>query len=198
MGLNISTGGGEDFKPYLKYNAKAGRYYAKKDGSEVEVTNPAFVADFSNIKTGWFYFAAGMAPSIVYDPDLSTPAPKPSENHKKGFELEVYSQATLGGVCVFSSTSGIVGGAINEIYEQYEKEKDANAGMLPVIQCEGVTPEVGKHGTNYKPNLKIAKWIPRPAEFGNTVKAQTAPAGATSVAAPQPAPVSQASSVSEF
>lgn len=188
MGLNISTGGGEDFTPYIKYNAKAGRWYVKKDEGEVEVLNPAFVADFDNIKTGWFYFAAGVAPSIVYDPDLSTPAPKPSENHKKGFEVEVFSKATLGGVCVFSSTSGIVGGAINEIYEQYEKERGANAGMLPVVQCMGVTPEVGKHGTNYKPVLSIAKWVARPAEFGGAAKA--APAQAA------PAPVQSA--VSEF
>lgn len=192
MGLNISTGGGEDFKPYLKYNAKAGRYYAKKDGAEVEVMNPAFVADFDNIKTGWFHFAAGMAPSIVYDPDLSTPAAKPSENHKKGFEIEVFSQATLGGVCVFSSTSGIVGGAINEIYEQYLKEKAANVGMLPVIQCNGVTPEVGKHGTNYKPNFTLLKWVPKPAEFGGSASASTQAPPAT----PPPAP--QASTVSEF
>lgn len=195
MGLNISTGGGEDFEPYVKYNAKAGRWYAKKDGGEVEVNNPAFVADFANIRTGWFYFAAGVAPSIVYDPDLSTPAPKPSENHKKGFELKVFSQNTFGGVCVFSSTSGIVGGAINDIYEQYEKEKSANAGMLPVIQCNGVTPEVGKHGTNYKPNLSIAKWVPRPAEFGGATTPTAQPQ-------PQPEPQAQAapvaSSVSEF
>lgn len=193
MGLNISTGGGEDFAPYVKYNAKAGRWYVKKDEGEVEVQNPAFVADFDNIKTGWFHFAAGIAPSIVYDPNLETPAPKPSESHKKGFELQVFSKATLGGVCVFSSTSGIVGGAINEIYEQYLKDKAANAGMLPVIQCNSVTPEVGKHGTNYKPNLAIAKWVPRPAEFGSatpTTQPQAQPA-------PQAAPVA-VQSVSEF
>lgn len=194
MGLNISTGGGEDFEPYVKYNAKAGRWYTKKEGGEVEVNNPAFVADFANIRTGWFYFAAGIAPSIVYDPDLTTPAAKPSDNHKKGFELKVFSQTTFGGVAVFSSTSGIVGGAINDIFEQYEKEKTANAGMLPVVQCTGVTAEVGKHGTNYKPNLTIAKWVSRPAEFGG--------AAATQADQAQPAPQAQAapvaSSVSEF
>jgi hypothetical protein len=190
MGLNISTGGGEDFAPYVKYNAKAGRWYVKKDEGEVEVQNPVFVADFDNIKTGWFHFAAGIAPSIVYDPNLETPAPKPSENHKKGFELQVFSKATLGGVCVFSSTSGIVGSAINEIYEQYLKEKAANQGALPVVQCTGVSAEVGKHGTNYKPVLGIAKWIPRPAEFG----------GSSAQVAPQAAPVQQApaNSISEF
>lgn len=192
MGLNISTGGGEDFAPYVKYNAKAGRWYVKKDEGEVEVLNPAFVADFDNIKTGWFYFVAGTAPDIVYDPDLSTPSPKPSENHKKGFELEVFSKTTLGGVCVFSSTSGIVGGVINEIYEQYLKDKAANTGMLPVVQCTGVTPEVGKHGTNYKPVLTIAKWVPRPAELS------TGASSTPQKQAPAPQVAQAASAVSEF
>lgn len=196
MGLNISNGGGEDFKPYIKYNAKAGRWYVKKDDAEVEVNNPAFVADFDNIKTGWMLFAAGVAPSVVLDADLSTPAPKPSEMHKRGFELEVFSQNSLGGVAVFSSTSGIVGGAINEIYEQYLKEKGANQSALPVIQCNGVTPEVGKHGTNYKPNLSILKWVPRPQEFASS-GVQSVGQGANVVGQSAPAqPVSQ--SVSEF
>lgn len=190
MGLNISNGGGEDFKPYVKYNAKAGRWYVKKDEGEVEVQNPTFVADFDNIKTGWMYFAAGVAPSIVYDPSLKEAAAKPSENHKRGFELEVFSQNAFGGVVVFSSTSGIVGGAVNEIFEQYEKDKGANAGNLPVVQCTGVTPEVGKHGTNYKPTLVIAKWVPRPADFG-------APTGVTTSAPEQQAAPAQ-TSASEF
>lgn len=190
MGLNISNGGGEDFKPYIKYNAKAGRWYVKKDEGEVEVNNPAFVADFDNIKTGWMHFAAGVAPSVILDPSLEIPAAKPSELHKRGFELDVFSQASLGGVCVFSSTSGIVGGAINEIYEQYLKDKAANVGMLPVIQCTGVTPEVGKHGTNYKPNLSILKWVARPAEFGSKAPSAAAPV--------QQAPAPVAQSVSEF
>lgn len=195
MGLNISNGSSEDFKPYLKYNAKAGRWYAKKDGAEVEVINPTFVADFDNIKTGWFLFAAGVAPSIAYDPNLATPAAKPSDMHKRGFEIECFSQNTFGGVAVFSSTSGIVGGSISELYEQYEKDKGANAGMLPVIQCNGVTPEVGKHGTNYKPNLAITKWVPRPVEFGASPAQQPA-ANQSAAPAQQAAPV--ATSVSEF
>lgn len=195
MGLNISKGGGEDFTPFVKYNAKAGRWYVKKDEGEVEVNNPAFVADFDNIKTGFFLYAAGVAPSIVYDPDLNTPAVKPSEMHKRGFELNLFSQNSFGGVVTFGSTSGIVGNVIDEIFQQYERERGNNAGMLPVLQCNGVTPEVGKHGTNYKPNLAIVKWVPRPVEFGAT---SSAPAPQQPAAANQSAPAPVAQSVSEF
>ena len=190
MGLNISNGGGEDFVPFLKYNAKAGRWYVRKDENDVEVNNPTFVVDFDNIKTGWFLFETGVPPNIVYDKDLATPAAKPSDKHKRGFEVNVFSNAMLDGVRVFSSTSGIVGAAINEVYDQYEKEKGANVGALPVIQCSGVTPEVGKHGTNYKPNLSLLKWTPKPVEFSGAN---------TNTSAPQAAPASIPSTgVSEF
>jgi len=192
--LNINDGSTEDFKNYIKYNAKAGRWYTKKDGEEVEVMNPTFVADLDKIKTGWMLFAAGVAPDIVYDPSLSVQSPKPSENHKKGFEFEVFSQNQLGGVCVFSSTSGIVGGVIKTIYSQYESFKAQNVGSLPVIECSGVTPETSKHGTNYKPTMKIIKWVKRPDAFD--VGAALAPAATAQPAPVAPAPV--ASSVSEF
>jgi len=188
MGLNISNGSGEDFRDWVKYNAKAGRWYIKKDGNEVEIQNPTFVADFDNIKTGWMHFEAGMAPSVVLDPDLSTPAAKPTDKHKRGFEVDLFSEKAFGGVVVFSSTSAIVGAAINEVYEQYEKDKAANVNALPVVKCTGVPPEVGKHGTNYKPTLSLVKWVPRPSDFD-------APDGD---AKPAPQAAQAQSSVSEF
>ena len=193
--LNINDGSTEDFKPYIKYNAKAGRWYSRKDGEEVEVLNPTFVADLDNIKTAWMYFAAGIAPNIVYDPSLSVQSPKPSDDHKKGFEFNVFSQLQLGGVCVFSSTSGIVGGVIKDLYSQYEAEKAANVGSLPVIECSGVTPETGKHGTNYRPKMKIVKWTKRPDAFDDVSYVETAPTQQAAETAPD---VVVSNSVSEF
>ncbi len=80
MALNIVSQGG-DFDPFVKYNAKAGRWYVKKDEHEIEVQNPTFIADFDNIKTGWLYFRAGTAPERIFDENLSTPAPKPQRTY---------------------------------------------------------------------------------------------------------------------
>ena len=46
MPLNLSVGDG-DFTPYIKYNAKAGRWYVKPEGAteEVEIVNPALAFD---------------------------------------------------------------------------------------------------------------------------------------------------------
>lgn len=193
MALNIVKQSG-DFDKYVKFNGKSGRWSMKDDaGVEQEISPTAFVADFDNIKTGWLYFAAGVAPDKVFDDSLTQPAPKPSEFHKRGFSVRLFSNASFNGVVELSANSMHICNAINEIYEQYEQQKDANPGMLPVVSFKGTTPMKDKHGTNYKPNFAIEKWAPRPAELNDGAAVQQALANQSS---PAPAPV--AASVSEF
>lgn len=183
MLLDISNGGG-DFNPYVKYNAKAGRWYTKQDGQEVEVQNPTFVADFDNIKTGWFTFTAGQAPEKVFDPSLTQRAEKPHDGAKRGFQVDLFSNESFGGVVELASTSNAMSNAINPMYERYSKEKDANAGQLPVIKVTGVKPIQNDHGTNYEPLFEFVKWVARPDAFdgGESVDIETsAPAPAASV-----------------
>ena len=180
LNIKTETGGDGDFLPWAKYNAKAGRWYVKTDGGSDEVSDPKFVIDFANIKTGWFHFEAGQAPSKVFDPDLSTAAEKPSEKHKRGFEVVLYGEQSFGGAVEFCSTSALVGSVINELYMQYDKEKASNAGKLPVVEANGASPSQSSHGTNYTPNLKITKWVDVPAELTGTVTSPSAPEVSTS------------------
>ncbi len=180
MALNIVTQGG-DFDPYVKYNAKSGRWYLKDD---VEVVNPVFVADFANIKTGWLLFAAGTAPDKVWDASLTQPAPKPSDMHKRGFGLRLFSKASFGGIVDLSGASMHLNSAVNDLYSAYEAAPEAAKGMLPVVKFTGSTPMKDKQGTNYKPNFVIEKWVARPPEFD--------------ASSDQPSPAAAASSASEF
>lgn len=167
-GLNIVSSN-ESFDPYVKYNAKAGRWYLKDD---VEVNNPVFVADFANIKTGWLLFLEGQAPNNVWDESLSNAAQKPSDKHKRGFEVRLFSKASFNGVVQLSSSSMHLCSAINDLYVQYESAAESKQGKLPVIQYTGSTPMKDKMGTNYKPNFKIEKWVDRPKEFDEKVEAE--------------------------
>lgn len=177
-----STG---DFLPYLKYNAKAGRCSFKNDEGEKELTNPEFVADFENVEKAWMFYMEGQAPDIVKFPDLTAQVPKPSDDHKLGIILKVYSKNLFGGLAEFSSNSMLTCSALNELYEKYDQSKSDNAGKLPVVKFTGATPEKGKYGTNYKPVFEITKWVDRPADFDEvSVSNDTAPA---------PAPQSSAS-----
>lgn len=189
MALNIVSQGG-DFDPFVKYNAKAGRWYLKDGDQEKEVQSPVFVADFDNIKTGWLLFLEGQAPSKVWDKDLSTPAEKPSDKHKRGFSLRLFSNAHFGGVVELSSSSMHLCSAINSLYEQYEEQRGANAGLLPVVKYTGSTPMKDKMGTNYKPSFEIEKWVPRPDDLQVD--------GGQAQSAPQSSAEPAKASVSEF
>lgn len=183
---NPSSGGEGNFKVYVKYNAKAGRWYTKKDekdAPEFEVQNLTAIFDMDNLRTGWFLFAAGVAPSKTFDPSLSEAAPKPGNDFKRGFELDLFSEKNLLGVREFSSTAGVVIEAMNALHDQWLAGKDANPGKLPVVKCVGVHPVVGSHGTNYQPQFEIVSWADRPAEMAGT-PATSAPATATPASAP--------------
>ena len=55
MSLNLGMSG--DFKPYVKFNAKADKWFVPGENGDQEIGRPTFVADFRNIATGWLLFA---------------------------------------------------------------------------------------------------------------------------------------------
>lgn len=201
MAFMTNTSSGGEFTPYVKYNAKAGRWYTKKDepdADEFEVQNMTAIFDMDNLQTGWFLFNAGVAPVKVMDPSLAEAAPNPGDGYKRGFQVEVFSEKNLLGKRELSSTAGAVIDAMNALHDDWLAGKDANAGKLPVVKCSGVQPITNKHGTNYRPVLEIVSWADRPAEMQGAAKSAAsnpapAPAKAAEHAPPPaaaaPAPV---------
>lgn len=189
MPLMASPQSGE-FVPYVKMNAKAGRFYTKDDeGNEYEVTDFTAAFDMDNIQTGWFLYAPGVAPQITLDPSITQAAERPSDKHKRGFVVNVFSDKNLGGVREFSSTAGAVIEAINEVYDAWEAGKASNLGKTPIVKCTGVQGITGKHGTNYRPKLEIVAWADRPAALADAPRAQSNSGGqAAATPAPAPAP----------
>jgi len=198
--MTVSSGGGGDFIPYVKYNAKAGRFYTKKDepdAAEFEVSDMTAVFDMDNLQTGWFLFAAGQAPSKIMDPSLSEMSACPGDGYKRGFSLNLFSDKNLLGAREFSSTAGSVIEAMNDLHTAWEQSKAANAGKAPVVKCTGVTPVTNKHGTNYRPNFEIVSWTARPAGLpnGSSAPAVSAPPSAPPPAAHTPPPTAVSDAV---
>lgn len=154
-----------DFVPYVKYNAKAGRWYVKKDGAEAEVQNPVFVADFANAKKAWMWFQEGQAPNVVYFDTLDSQIPQPSPNHKLGVSMMLFSKAMFGGVVKLESNSINTCKALGGLFDLYSDAPESKAGKLPVVKVTGANPVKGNYGTNYEPVFAIEKWVPRPSEF---------------------------------
>lgn len=161
MPLNLQANDG-DFTPFIKYNAKAGRWYVRHEGQDgdVEIMNPVLAFDMANIKTGWIFYAEGSGPEKVWDPAPNITAPKPAgpKAFKRGFEVLVYGKADNIGVREFSSTATNMISSILEMYAEYEKSV-TNIGKIPVYACKGVKPINGKYGTNYQPLFTLDSWL---------------------------------------
>jgi len=123
------------------------------------------VADFENIRTGWFRFRENQAPERVIDPSLDRSGPCPDEGFKRGFVLSIFSQKFFGGLVELSSASIHMGNAIREIYQAFEADRGNHPGEVPVVACTSSEAMKDKYGTNYKPVLALVKWVTRPAEL---------------------------------
>jgi hypothetical protein len=186
--MQTASGDGGDFKVYVKYNAKAGRWYTKEDkpdAEDFEVTDMTAVFDFTTLRTGWFLFAPGVAPVKQLNDELRHWSVKPSPDFKQGFQIDVFSNKNLLGVREFASTAGAVIEAMNNVYDDYDTAPESRRGKLPVVRCTAVKPIVSKHGTNYQPVLQIVDWVERPAELTAKTEATTPPPMQTATHAEQ-------------
>lgn len=198
MGFMATPVAAGDFNTYIKYDARAGRWFTKPDGGGelYEVTNMTAAVDLENIQTGWLEYVEGHGPVKVFDPSLSEAAPKPSDGARRGFQVLMFSEKNIGGLREFSSTAACVIEAMNEVYDEWEAGKAANPGKVPVVKCDGCIAAKSQKSTNYKPNLKIVSWTERPADLVApepvAPAAQAAPPAAAKPAAHTPPPAASA------
>lgn len=170
MPLNLSANDA-DFTPFIKFNAKAGRFYVRADAAteDTEIVNPVLAFDMANIKTGWIFYAEGSGPEKIWDPSPTQMAPKPRDNRKfkRGFEVMVYGNSVIPrtsqkiGLREMSSTAANVIVAMVEMYAHYEAGLTTNPNCIPVFACEGVKPVNGAYGVNYEPQFTLKSWVPR-------------------------------------
>jgi hypothetical protein len=195
LGLNTESGG--DYTPIVKFDARAGRFFrmdrVQDSGGEwvtnsVEITDHfKAIFDFENIEVGYVLFAPGLAPSwsmVKFGEEM--PA-KPSDQHKQAFRVMVKLGKTCGGDRrEFSSQAKAVIAAIDAVYTEWSKARDAHPGKLPVVVLKGTVPITttgrGQSSTNYRPNFEIVDWVDRPPELGG-------PAGASPPPPPAPPPL---------
>lgn len=178
MALGFSyggTGGGADFLPIVKFDARAGRFFRvdREDGvsTPVDITRSfKAVFDFENLEVGWISFNAGSAPDFQMVPFGSPMGDRPSDNHKRGIRMSVKLGGDCGGDCrELAGTSAAMMKGIDLLHDDYIAGLKANAGKLPVVALDDTVPiESGsgaKKSTNYQPVFKITAWVKRPADL---------------------------------
>jgi hypothetical protein len=216
LGLNYSSGGsGGDIVPFVKFDARAGRFFRRdrtQDGggnyisNDVDVTaNFKAVVDMENIEVGYLKFGAGTAPEFVLG-KLGDPMPqKPAgEGWKQGARIMMKLHASCGGdVRECSSNAAAFLKGIDDLHTAYEAQKSSNVGKLPIVILKTTMPITSGQGqkksTNYQPVFEISGWAPRPndlvhvsktthqTELPPQVQYTAAPATGSTAVAPPPA-----------
>jgi len=181
MSFDLGLTGG-DGGQYIRYNASTGTWQV--DGEMVQVGQ--FVIDHNSLKTGWGKIVAGMGPEWSWDERPGVKGQQPSDEHKRGFSLQIYSKSF--GQREWSTNSAGSNRGLTAIWGAVSDQAAANAGKLPVVKFNGATPtSVGK-GMTQVPNFTLEKWIDPPADFGIQGRAMAAPA-APAATAPKPVAV---------
>lgn len=215
MGLGLpASGGGGDIKPYVNYDAKAGRMFRvdrtqQSDGKyateKTEITNIVqFVADLANIRVGWVnYTTQGPVRRFVTlgkEPIPPRPEDKNAEGKpafKQGFEIDLLLNKDAGGgePRVFGSAAGCVIEAMDVLHDAYVASAESKAGKLPVVKITGVAPVKSGQSTNYKPIFAIVNWIDRPAALAASEEGGAQAAAPAAPAAPAAAPATGSTTV---
>jgi hypothetical protein len=171
MPLNLRSNSGA-FVPFVKYNAKSGRFSARFQGVQGDVDLPLPIRlafDFEHIQTGWIRFnQQGGPPDVLWDPTLVQEAEAPSDKHRRGFRVLVYgTQQAAGaqneriGLREIMANSAIFIEAINAMYGEYEAGQVDRPDQLPVFQCTRTESIKGVHGINYRPVFTLERWVER-------------------------------------
>jgi hypothetical protein len=177
FGFSTEPSAGGDFMPILKYDARAGRLFRvdRNDTGSGFVSDPVditssfkAIVDFENIEVGWIDFPPGSAPSFALVPMGAALPERPSPRHKNGVRFILKLSKDCGGakpIREIAGTSKAFLSGVEAAYTDYQKDKAANAGKLPILTLEKTTPIKSgsgeKQSTNYQPTFRISGWAPR-------------------------------------
>ena len=194
MSLNLPTKGG-DFTPFLKYNAKSGRFFIRIEGADQdqEIDKPSLVIDMANIKTGLICFPLNGAPQTIWDTLEAQAYTTLPGQWKRGFKVVCFGVSPIG-LREWSSNSINTNAALVKMYATWEAAQEhADYSKVPWFKNTGVMPIESSFGTNYEPLFNLGGFTDRAGRFpeeNGTVEAQTAAPAAQQTA---PVPNAQAS-----
>jgi len=198
FGFSTEAGGNSDIIPVVKYDARSGRIFRNDrvdvggqfSTEAIDITNTfKALCDFENVETGWLLFAAGVAPQFALVKIGEALPARPNDQYKNGIRFMLKLAKECGGdVREIAGTAKVFLAGIEAVYIEYQANKAANPGKLPVVALKTTVPikagSGAKQSTNYQPVFEIIGWAPRSFEF--TPKGGAAPATTPAPAAAAP------------
>ena len=194
-GFFDNAGGGADFLPIVKYDARSGRMSRRdREGgetNEVDITRSfKAVFDFENVEVGYIRFAAGSAPdfrmSRYADGQM---VQDPGEGYKRGVRFVIkLSKENGGDVRELASNAGAFLTAVNKLDDEYRNGVKENPGKLPVVVMNDsyakTSGEGARKSTNYVPVFEITGWTKRPDDLVYQARSSSAPSQTATASAP--------------
>jgi len=176
LGFNTESKSSGDILPIIKFDAKAGEFIKvdseqTADGTwskdQIELDIPfKVIMDLENIEVGWLAFPLGGPDFHMVKLGDKMPA-QPTDEHKQAFRIKLFSKSL--GVRVFSHSAKTVVRCMDALHTQYEAERAANPGKMPVVEagkCETVKIQTPQGELRFKaPNWKIVSWVNAPDEL---------------------------------
>lgn len=176
LGLNTETKNNGDILSIIKFDAKAGEFLVEnrspngdgtwsRDYDELKLPIK-LVMDLGDIDVGWLSFASGAPDFQMVKVGDKVPA-QPSPEHKQAFRVRVFNKSL--GLREFSHSAKTVMRAMDDLHNQFEAERGANTGKMPVVEipeCTTVRVQTPQGELRFKaPAWKIVSWIDAPDVF---------------------------------
>lgn len=172
--FGLDVGGGGDIAPFIKYNAKAGRFYRidREQGPngwqnhEVDISNDfEMLFCFDTLEAGHAHFGE-YGPEYRLFPYPYAKGNEPKERgqyedddgrlFKPAFRLSVILRN--GEEREFASNAGVTVNAVAKLYDVYARERP-NDKAFPVVALDGTPrPDRGNYG-NFTPVFQIDGWV---------------------------------------
>jgi len=173
---------------FVRVNLPQNRWTLKAEGGDEVIDMERGIAiDIKNVVFGWLHIDVGVRDWQPW-PSPSQQIAKPSDQHKKGFEVDCWMGD--GRAAQFSGNSYGLGSFIAKLYNDAETRPEFET-KIPVVQVTSSTPVVIGKGTSYDVGFNIRTWIDRPSEDAAPAAPAPEPAPA---AAPEPAPAASGGS----
>ena len=180
MPISFGSNDSDGASNYIRANLPQNRWWAKTDqGDENIDMDRGFAIDIKDVTFGWLHIDVGVRDWQPW-PSPSQGTPRPSDNHKNGFEVNCW--LSDGRPATFSGNSYGLGQFIAKLYNKAETMPEFAQGKVPVVQVTSSTPVLVGKGTSYDVGFSIKTWIDRPSSD------DAAPAAAPAPEAPAAAP----------
>lgn len=156
---------------YVNFKPSTGKWYLDGNTEQDQIELKDFLLDPHTIQSGWIKIESNVGPEYSWDEIMGVKGPQPSDNHKRGFGVELFiKHGDKPGWRNWNFTQvGSKAGFGRLMQPIDQKDIDAHKNKVMHVTFEGSTANTKGKGPTNEPNFKFVKWVDNPTEGGKPV-----------------------------